>query len=220
MTDVDFAIIGMSEDDKGKQKTVANPAGAFTFAIELAASKGDVIRIVNGPEPTEKTLGFVWTQTRMLTGQESTIFPWPMIPALSRPSEWKSRVDDWKGILRDYSGDAKKPGLEGLFKAWCKFSSDEASLKPDSPIKEHIVAISRQQDNAKIEALKILCSPLSGLEESIVDEIKSVLDFSEEDRNAIDQAVKNRSCTWKSAFVIPVDPFVLASKLLELQDED
>jgi hypothetical protein len=216
MTAVDFAIMGMSEDN---QKIEANAAGAFTFAIELAKIKSDVIRIVNGPEPTEKTLGFIWTQTRKPTGQESTIFPWPMIPVPKEPSQWRSKVNEWNEILTEYSGDKKKPDLEGLFKAWCKFSSNQTSLKPASPIKEHIEAISKLENNAKNAGLKLLCSPLSGLKKNITDEIKSVFDISVEDQKAIDLAVKSLSYAWKSAFVIPVDPFVLASKLLELQDD-
>ncbi len=222
MTDVDFAIILMSEDGKGKQRIDANPAGAFTFAIELAANKPDVIRIVNGPESTGKTLGFVWTQTRKPTGQDSTIFPWPIISESRKPSEWKSRVEEWNNILRDYSVDAEKPNLEVIFKAWCSFlTKRDASLNLEKSITDHIMAISKLEDTDKKEVLGILCSPLSGLPENITNEIKSVLNMLEEQhQKEINQKAEERSYTWKSAFVIPVDPFVLASKLLELQDDD
>ena len=139
MTDIDFAIISLSENDGDPQKTVVNPAGAFTFAIELAADKPDVIKIVNGPEPTERTIGFVWTQSRTKLEQFSTIFPWPLIITPSKPSKWLIwSADFWNRILGEYSDSPGKPEKEGFFKAWCKFLSEDESLRPSNSIDNSI----------------------------------------------------------------------------------
>ena len=218
MTDIDFAIIRMSENDGDSQKTVVNPAGAFTFAIELAADKPDVIKIINGPEPTERTIGFVWTQSRRNLEQFSTIFPWPLITTPSKPSEWRARVEGWNKLLRDYSDSSEKPELEGLFKAWCRFLSEDNSLVPKRSTSEHIKVLADIEGGK--DALIILTSPLSGLPEMIMVEIKSICEIPEESQEAVDQEAKDNSYTWKSAFVIPVDPHILASKLLLLQDDN
>lgn len=208
---VDFANIKSNPDSEQNGRLDINPADpALILALELAAHFGSTFKFINGPRPTSRTFGFVWSQLSTSKGQ--IIFPWPYSEQLKSPSEWKEKVNKWNKILNDYNKNPLKNAQENILKAWCCFISSP-------PETEDSLAdfINKAKLHGCADALMPLASKYSGLDYKEREEIAKVLELK--DINVITKSGLDFSYLWETTFPIPMDPYDFAALLLKNTDE-
>jgi hypothetical protein len=211
---VEFANIKSNPDSEQNGRLDTNPADpALLMALELAAHHSDTFKFINGPRPTSRTFGFVWTQLSTSKGQ--IIFTWPYSEQLKSPREWKEKVKEWNRILDIYIKSSSSSVQEKILKAWCCFIMNESP----SQLEEKSLAdfIGEAKLHGYSDVLLPLASKYSGLRDKEREEIAKVLELK--DINIITKSGLDFSYWWETTFPIPMDPYDFAALLLKNTDE-
>jgi hypothetical protein len=212
---VDFANIKSNPDSEKNGRLDTNAADpALLMALELAAHDSKKFKFLNGPRPTSRTFGFVWSQLSTSKGQ--IIFPWPYSEQLKSPSEWKEKVKEWNEILNDI--DNKNPSnnvQENILKAWCCFIMNASPSQLEKKSLADFIGEAKLRGYS--DALLPLASKYSGLSLKEREEIAKVLELK--DVNVITKSGLDYSYWWETTFPIPMDPYDFAALLLKNTDE-